>query len=142
MCIVSQVWYRNRTQEMCQDHPKYLSTVTSMKCYYLHNSNPFLVLGPFKSEMLNGGNEIGLIHDFASKTECKHVIKQSLPLLKSTPYVVEGKMLNVSRKRTSKNVMFTGDEDNYFKSLNERIQMATRMNTNEKQFQGGEKIQV
>ena len=99
-------------------------------------------MGPFKFETLFDANEIGLIHDFASKGECQHVIKHSLQYLKPTPYIVVGKMLNVSHKRTSKSVMYTGEEDILLQGLDKRIGLVTRMKTHENHINEGEKIQV
>ena len=99
-------------------------------------------MGPFKCELFSQENEIGLIHDFATKKECMHVIKKSSPFLKSTPYVVGEKTLSVSRKRTSKHVMFRENEDKIFKELGKRIGIATRMEISEKHFEHGEEMQV
>ena len=100
------------------------------------------MLGPFKCEMIFGENEIGIIHDFSTEEECKHIINKSSPKLKSTPYTVGGKMLQVSSKRTSKHVMFKENEDDTFMDLEDRIGLATRMKLNEKDYEGGEEMQV
>ena len=92
--------------------------------------------------MLNGESEIGLIYDFASEKECKHIIANSSPFLKATPYFDNGKMMDFSQRRTSKVAMFNEENDDIFKQLGKRIELATRMHVKENNFDHGEDIQV
>ena len=112
------------------------------KCHFLHNKNPYLHLAPFKYEKLNDQSEIGLIHDFLSEEECHYVRKISRSKLKSTPYNVGKSRREYSPLRTSKNAMFSDDEDERLGAISRRIKSATRMNTREVYFEESEKIQV
>jgi hypothetical protein len=42
-------------------------------CFHLHHHNPYLILGPFKYEMLHREIEIGMFHDFATDYEIKNL---------------------------------------------------------------------
>ena len=50
-------------------------------CYFLHNQDPFLKLGPFQLEVYSEIPYLVMIHDFITQKEIDHMINISLPHL-------------------------------------------------------------
>ena len=81
---------------------------TRFRCIFLHHSNPFLRLAPFKFEVKHIDPEIALIHDFTSVKETEDIKNLARGKMKSTPYILGGKAEAFSKARTSK-VMYMNE---------------------------------
>ena len=56
------------------------------RCTYLHHSNPYLKLGPFKIEMFMSSPLRLIFHDILSEREIDFLIEYSTPRLSNTRY--------------------------------------------------------
>ena len=144
---VMKVWYRERTQLLCQNkytRPSRLDK--NCTCQYLHHRNPYLKLGPFKYEMLNEVPEIGYFHDILSDLECDSITGEALPTLEATSYTNykaggEMKSNKYSAERTSKTTYLNELNDKSISSkISRRIGFATqfKMTDNTKQYSANE----
>ena len=77
-------------------------------CIFLHHKNPFLQMGPFKFELKHLNPEIGYLHDFISLNEVNNIKNLARGNMRSTPYIVKGKLKSFSKDRTSK-IMFMNE---------------------------------
>ena len=46
---------------------------SDLNCFWLHHTNPYLRLGPFKLELKNKQPEIAYVHDMVSETEMERI---------------------------------------------------------------------
>ena len=56
----------------------------ALKCRYLHHSNPYLKLGPFKEEWVSQVPYAVIFHDILSDLEMDHLIETARPILSKT----------------------------------------------------------
>ena len=95
-----RMWYygQNTTIALCQG--KTLETaevVKKQRCLNLHYYNPYLLLGPFKYELLSDNPHVGIFRDFYSNSEIDSILDRARGNIKSTPYqVYEQKMFYIS----------------------------------------------
>ena len=105
-----------------------------LSCIYLHHADPYLKLGPFKFEQLHIDPEIGLIHQFLSIQESKSVTDLAKGQLRSTPYVVNQKNVQFTKKRTSK-VMYMNERIvKEAMVVTKKIEIATKLQLHHEMF--------
>ena len=145
---VMQLWYRKRTQSLCQNKFKRPSRLDkNCHCQYLHHKNPYLLLGPFKYERLNKVPEIGYFHELLYDTESNEITKEALPTLKATSYTgykttKNAENLEYSPQRTSKTTYLNErDEKSISSKISKRVELATRCKMYE-QYTAEELLQV
>ena len=56
----------------------------ALKCRFLHHSNPYLKLGPFKEEHVSQVPYAVIFHDILSNFEMEHLIETARPILSQT----------------------------------------------------------
>ena len=121
------VFLRSRIQKLCNGkYDRDAKLEKDLRCFWLHQNNPYLKLAPFKLEVQHHKPEIAIIHDFASSNELKIVKEAAKGHMKSTPYVTGGKEDAYSKLRTSK-VMYMNEKlAPEISSLSQKIEQATR----------------
>ena len=106
----------------------------NLKCAWLHHSNPYLKLGPFKHELKNQSPEIGLLYDFASLEDTQNIQNIARGKMKSTPYNYNGERQEYSKGRTSKIMYMNENLVPDAMVLSKRIELATRFKLCNEQF--------
>ena len=121
------LFLRKRIQNLCQgkfNRPAKLEK--NLKCLWLNQNNPYLMLGPFKFEFMHKNPEIAVIHDFASSKEAKLIRDGAKGHMKSTPYTIGKNDQSYSKLRTSK-VMYMNEKlVPMAMTLSKKISYATR----------------
>ena len=120
---------RNKTIKLCRDELDYRlpKLDKDMACYYLHQQNPYLRLGPFLYERLNGQPEVGYFHDMFSKNEIQGLLNNnSIAGMAATPYQVAGEQNAFSKLRTSKVKYINELFDVAARTISLKIQRATK----------------
>ena len=105
-----------------------------LNCVLLHHGDPYLKLGPFNFEQLHTDPEIGLIHQFLSIQESNSITDLAKGQLRSTPYVVNQKNVQFTKKRTSK-VMYMNERIvKEVMVVTKKIEMATKLRLHHEMF--------
>ena len=119
-----RMWYygQNTTQKLCSGHRK---QTTNEKCLLLHYKDPYLVMGPFKYELLSSDPHVGMFRDFMSSVECDSVVTRSRTKIKSTPFEARGRTQYYTTQRVSKRVHITEEQFELAHQSSERISLAT-----------------
>ena len=112
------------------------SVAISLRCRFIHHGNPYLLLGPFKFELLHQEPEIGLLHEFAHPDEMMAIRYKNQKKMHATPYVSKGRQ-GTSKERTSKVFYINEMVDPEAMPLSKRIELVTRLS-----MRKGEKFHV
>ena len=112
-----------------------------LKCFWLNNRDPFLLLGPAKYESLHLRPQIGLIHDLITEDQAQDVIVKAKPYLKTTPYIFLGKSKKLSSGRTSKVTYMNEKYSKEAKIMSNNIEMLLGVKLKNDIF-GSENFQV
>ena len=110
-----------------------------LQSFYLHHTQAYLKLGPFKLEMKNKLPQLVIFHDFFDQKEVSAFIQHAQPNLKRSTRTWHGEYSQTSRTRTSKQVWAGEDERNLPEAsvVSNRIALATLLNTTLMYLNGG-----
>ncbi|KAF2880915.1 hypothetical protein ILUMI_25244 [Ignelater luminosus] len=98
-----------------------LQFTSKLKCRYINNNNPFLLIAPFKVEQAYLNPEIIIVYDIITEKEIEIIKRLSVPKLeRAQVYDPDGELINVSY-RVSKSAWLTDDENTYVYAVSKRI---------------------
>ena len=104
-----------------------------MLCFWLHQSNAYLKLGPFQGEFKLTKPEMILIHNFATNSETKTIINDSGRRMVASPKISMHEYGQVN-DRTCKVTYLNDRSYPLMEKLTKRIERITKFNLSKEKF--------
>jgi len=124
-----RMWFHNQntTIQLCQGRSlRSALRDKDTKCQFIHNSDPYLLVGPFKLEHLNLDPPVGIFRDFYSERECDSILKRGQGNIKSTPFQIGRETSFYTSQRVSKRLHLNEQQFQQGLESSKRIGLATK----------------